>query len=220
MIIALPTEYGAGIEIFGDYWDLENACRTIHKLTGQYPFKEEDRIQDFAITLAYDLRKAYEKQREERTFGIDSYDTVVYRGVKILWPIFLFQLALLRWSASYNPTTKEDQSNLFRLEHCAEKALNEFDPVVAPKCISWLESFSGIPDSYLIQYTEEVCYKYKTTHGNEKGRFKKLPLILNSFKPFSEEYKKYENHLKKEAEKSGQNISEFIIDRPTKEFKW
>ena len=50
-----------------------------------------------------------------------------YRGVRILWPIFLPQLAMLRHYAGYRTTDHRDQACLYLLEDCAITSLLAFD---------------------------------------------------------------------------------------------
>ena len=82
MIFTTPTKYAAGITLWGDFNDLNSLHETIHNLVEGTPFNDE--IKDMILGLAYDVRHAYQRDREEKVFGIDEYDKVVYRGEKIL----------------------------------------------------------------------------------------------------------------------------------------
>ena len=136
MILATPTKYAAGITIYGDYNDLNGLRDTVLSLCDQNPLQAS--LTEFVMGLAYDLRHAYQKDREVRSFGFDEYDKVIYRGVSVLWPVFLVQLGLLRWAASFNPTTRDTQANLYRLEACAENALTSYDPMIGAWCFHWV----------------------------------------------------------------------------------
>jgi hypothetical protein len=83
MIIGEVTKNAAGIAIFGDYYDLQGIHETIHYLSDS-PAISEGSMKDYVLGLAYDFRKAYEMQREEKTFGHDQYDKVKYRGVNVI----------------------------------------------------------------------------------------------------------------------------------------
>ena len=135
MLIAEPTKYGAGVTIYGDYWDLNELHQTIHYLSGSSVLGNHH--SDFVLGLAYDIRHAYQRDRKEKTFGYDEYDKVKYRGVDILWPVILVQSGLLRWSAGFVPTGKKHQANLYQLESSIEESLDSFDPVVGPGTV-WI----------------------------------------------------------------------------------
>ena len=78
MLVAEATKYGAGITVYGDYWDLRELHETIHYLSESSPLKNH--LSDFVIGLAYDIRHAYQKDRKEKIFGHDEYDKLTYRG--------------------------------------------------------------------------------------------------------------------------------------------
>src|SRR5258708_3876002 len=142
MISAKPTKYGSGIEICGDYQDLENLHRTIVDLGGKVPLSGEG--EEFVLGLAYETRKAHEGRRDTRRMSFPGADPTIYFVFKELWPTFLMQLGLLRWAAGYQPTSKEQQSNLYRLESCTEEALTSLDPFIVRRCVEWLAFFPGV----------------------------------------------------------------------------
>jgi len=217
MIITTPTKYAAGITLWGDYWDLHSLYETIHELTNGTSFNED--IKETVLGLAYDVRHAYQRDKEEKKFGHDEYDKVTYRGAKILWPIILFQLSALREFAAFQATTKEQQSNLFRLEACVEKSLNEVDRNVAAECIEWLKFPSPITNDYYCLYLSEASKKY-IADTVSKSRFKKLPNILRSFNPMSEEYKEFTKYLNATTREKGCSPYELFDFSEEPDFKW
>ncbi len=219
MIISKPTRYGTGITIWGDYYDLRNLHATVHELCKNGPL--EGKFGDVAIGLAYDLRHAYEERRDIKTFGMDECDKVTYRGVKIMWPLYLLQLGLLRWAAAFNRTSRDTQANLFRLEACAEESLTAYDAVVGKQCMEWLERFSGFTTNYYIQYIDECNRKYVIAYPNGKKRFKNLPTILQMFTEISKEYRAFARELEdiaKEKDCSPGMLTNMNDDYP--DFKW
>jgi len=217
MLLALPTQHGAGASLFGDYWDLDNLHETIHSLVENSPLNEG--LQKTALGLAYDIRHAYQRDREEREFGNDEYDTVVYRGAKILWPILLFQMSLLRYSASFKPTTKEQQANLYRLESCVENALLEYDDNAGRRCIEWLNSIPFVTQNYLSNYVPEIAYRF--IEGSPgKRRFKKLPVLLRQFSVMSDEYKEFEKQITEMAKEKNCHPQELEVVRDWPEIDW
>ena len=77
------------------------------------------------VHLAYDVRKAYERQR-----GIleppEHYEEMGIRyGVKILWPVLLLQQRMLRCSLGYLDHAAKTQAIAYALEAIIEEALLE-----------------------------------------------------------------------------------------------
>lgn len=110
MLTSAPTKQGAGITLYGDAFGLGALHQTIHKIATE-GFMEE-RAREFVLGLTYDVRKANERQRELRTFGLEK-DKVRYRGVRVLWPYFVPQPAMLRHYAGYRTTDQRDQACLY-----------------------------------------------------------------------------------------------------------
>jgi len=207
MIITEPTENAAGVIIWGDYWDLHSLHETISELCEEAPFGVD--IQETVLGLAYDIRHAYQRGREEKEFGFDVYDKVTYRGCKVLWPIILFQINVLRQFASYQPTTKEQQANLYKLESCIEQSINDTDKNLASECIEWMRIPLPVSDKYYSLALSDAAKKY-VLGPVSKLRFKKLISTLRSIHPWSDEYKAFATAL--EAEASKQGCSPFQLD--------
>ena len=140
MLLGSPTKYGAGITLAGDHIDLVDLHEMIHHFAAESgpipPLHGE-----FLLGLAYDVRHAY--QGDRRTRRVETFKgKCTYFAVDILWPIFLVQVAMLRSAASYLPTGKSQQANLYRLEACAENALNDLDADISCECCRWLAEFA------------------------------------------------------------------------------
>jgi hypothetical protein len=217
MIITTPTKNAAGIVLWGDYLDLKSLHETIHNLVEGAPFREE--IKDLILALAYDVRHAYQRDREEKAFGVDEYDQVIYRGEKIIWPIILFQVNTLRYFASFQPTTKDQQANLYRLEGCLEESLAEQDSKIGSQCIEWLNTPSPITGNYYPQYLNEASKKYLIGPGG-KARFRKLPEVLRSVHPISLEYNDFSKYLEGIAKEKGCSPYELHDLSEWPNFKW
>lgn len=217
MILTIPTKYASGVTIWGDYQDLLSLHETIHRLVEGS--RADEGIKETVLGLAYDIRHAYQRDREEETFGHDEYDKVTYRGVRVLWPIILFQTSALRYFASFQPTTKGQQSNLYRLEACLEKTLNEVDPHGGSECVAWLNAPSPISTDYYCQYLTQASKEYVSGPAG-KARFKKLPAILRSFHPMSIEYKSFATHLEATAKAQGCSPHELEDFSEGPEIKW
>jgi len=218
MIFAEPTRYRAGLTLYGDYNDLSSLHSTVHQLADQIPLAGH--FEEFMLGLAYELRKAYEGQREIKEFGFNALDRISYCGCKLLWPVFLVQVGMLRWAAAFNPTTKSLQANLFRLEAATEDALIRSDIKIGRVCVDWLSDFRGFPTDYLLQFVEDVCLDYVSEPRPGKARFATLPHTLKSTHSFSNEYLAFKERL--------EQISKFQKCRPDDlasrtewpDFKW
>lgn len=79
----------AGILLIGDYTSLKWLHEVVHDVNDRSPLiKEEDGP---FLALAYDVRKAYEQQREI-LLPPEHHEAMGLRyGVEILWPVLLLQ---------------------------------------------------------------------------------------------------------------------------------
>jgi hypothetical protein len=98
----------AGLLLIGDYASLRELNEIIHDINGRSPLiREEDGA---FLGLAYDARKAYERQREIQ-LPPEGYDEIGVRyGVEILWPVLLVQQRMLRVSLGYLDHSRRHQA--------------------------------------------------------------------------------------------------------------
>ncbi|MBI5476254.1 MAG: hypothetical protein HY964_05900 [Ignavibacteriales bacterium] len=218
MLFSKPTKYGAGIILYGDYWDLKNLHTTIHELAELDLI--EDKLSDFVLYLAYDIRHAYQRHREILDSTHYKDEKVLYYGVKILWPIFLVQLGLLRRLAAYHPTSKSHQADIFRLEACAEEALKSYDPITGKWCIDWYTSFGGFPTQYNFDFIYSCSQEYVTRGKSGKDRFKLLPDILRMISFGSKDYSSFTENLKSMVGQKGIKLNDSIDFEEWPKFKW
>lgn len=218
MLMSFPTKYGAGMKLYGDYWDLKNLHETIHVLC-EGPF--EARIYEYVLALAYEIRHAFQGDREEKSFGRDEYDAVKYRGCALLWPHLLAQTGLLRAFASMRPTTLKIQGNLYLLEHCIQDSLTAYDPLIGPQCFGFIRSYSIIMGGpYHTQYFDICARKYVCEGKPGKARFKRLPGILHMIHPASQEYHSFSLALEGMAKEQKRKLEEFADYSAWPDFKW
>jgi len=216
MLFGKTTKYAAGIFLYGDYHDLYSVNETIHELTEDI----DEKNGDFLLGLAYDVRKAYERQRQEIKVGIGEIDKMTYRGVNILWPIFIIQLRLLRFIAGIQPTNKRQQSDIFRLEYCMESALTSYDMKIGNEVIFWANKLSMYSLDYYYIYASQLSAEYISIRGG-KTRFKQLPAIIRKLNPIGADYSKFEEMLRKEAEKHNCDPHELqLTDEVFPEIDW
>ena len=92
MLKITSTEHLTGIRISGDWEDLNELYNAIYNLLsydGVYDYFEDAR--ELVLSLCYDLRHAYQGDRE--TFA--SADDAPYYAVCVLWPEVIFYTLLL-----------------------------------------------------------------------------------------------------------------------------
>lgn len=218
MLFAKPTRYGAGVELWGDPRDLEHLRDTVYHLADAATLGEQ--VSDFLLELAYDVRHAFQRDRLEREFGVDSLDKVACRGVQIVWPIFLVQVSLLRRAAGLKPTTGAHQADIYRLEYEAEQALVTYDAAVGGECVPLIPLAGDLPRDYLVEYISCWARDYVEQGSAGKARFKKLPVLLRSLWWVGDEYKAFAAHLKTTAAEQGCQPSELTDGSKWREFRW
>lgn len=224
MLISKPTKFGTGIEIFGDYNDFRELHSFIHKASKNdvIPYK----FQEYLLGLAFEVRKAYEGQREIKDFGnpvpvFEFERNILYVGFRYEWISHLVSIRLLRWSAAYCPTDLSDQSMLFNLESLTLSALSNYSPKKAQEIWEQIAVLNIFTDKYPLQWIQECVCKFLTA-PNGKKRFEMIPKLLFELSPFSNEYKSFYHILKQSAEKQNCLIDDLrsVNDDDEIKFKW
>jgi len=225
MLISKPTKFGTGIEIFGDYNDFRQLHSFIHRASENdvIPYK----FQEFLLGLAYEVRKAYEGQREIKDFGdpVPAFEfetNVLYVGFRYEWISYLISIRLLRWSAAYRPTDLSDQAMLFNLESLTLSALSQYSLKESKEIWEQLNFLDVFSKDYPLQWIEECVREFQSA-PNGKKRFGMIPSIMFDLTPFSNKYKSFYHILKQSADAKKCSIDEirFVNDNNDKiNFKW
>lgn len=218
MLFALPTKFNAGLTLYGDYNDFDSLRDTIHALNDKPPLAGH--FEDFISSFAYELRHAYQGDREVTQFGDEGINHVVYFGCNILWPYHLVYVGMLRWAAAFSPTTKEIQANLFRLEACTETALLRADAKIGGECVEWLSHFQGYANDYLLEFIDDCCLDYITQERPGKARFRSLPKVLRRLSLYSMEYDAFREKLEQIAKFQKCSVHDLANKAEWPEFKW
>ena len=174
-----------GFTLCGDYLDLRAAHETVHNIVNNSPVLTSQRhldLNEFTLGLAYDIRKAYEQQREIINLDCADDKQVTYYGVDVAFPHFILQLAALRWACAFTVINRNQQSILFALEWAVESAMNDFDAKVSSEIVERLSAFGNMLQSQNIDSIEneiDVCWIQK-----KKRRFTELlELLVNVTTP-------------------------------------
>ena len=126
------TKRRAGLVLWGDTWSLHAVHDLVHKVNEESPLVRDK--EGFLLGLAYDVRKAFEGQREKAVRERFEDKCPIY-GVEILWPVIAAQVAMLRASMAFIPTDRMDQSVMYELEHLIERAVRELSPAGAEQIL-------------------------------------------------------------------------------------
>ncbi|QXC52814.1 hypothetical protein KHC17_27125 (plasmid) [Agrobacterium salinitolerans] len=113
----------AGILLVGDYMSLTWLHEVVHDVNDRSPLVV-DKEGSF-LGLAYDVRKAFERQREVIQPPKHFEEIGVRYGVQILWPVLMLQQRLLRQSLAFLNHTAKTQAITYALEAVIEDALRE-----------------------------------------------------------------------------------------------
>ncbi len=218
MLFGEPTEHGAGLILWGDYYDLENLYETAGVIADS--IEREGTMSDLIMALCYDIRHAYQGGREKKEFKNNELNKVNYYGVKILWPYFIVPVGLLRWAAAYTTTNSDQQSNLYRIEHIVETTLKVVSFSVAEECMGWLKHFSGFPNDYPIQFLDELSYRFVFDESIHRIRINRLPTILKMSLDVSQEYNNFKENLLKIAHEKACHPDDLSVRNEWPEFSW
>ncbi len=221
MLIAKTTKTLAGMEVFGDRYDLASLHGTIHHLCDSADNAHEE-AEDFVLGLAYEVRHALQGDRWKKQFGPNEFgDKVTYSGFKMVLPQFLSCQSLLRGLAAFCDTTTRHQSDLLILDACTHEALNQMDRNIGAKCIEICHSLSSIvgqPD-YLFEHVNSCCLDYIEL-GTKKRRLAALENILSSFHVLSPAYQSAREQMTAYARKHNCDVKDLSDSREWPEIKW
>jgi hypothetical protein len=95
----------------------------VHEVNDQSVLIEDK--EGMFLGLAYDARKAFERQRTVIKPEKHFPEMGVRYGVEILWPVLLLQCRLLRCSLAYFDSSKRQQAITYALEDVIETAIDE-----------------------------------------------------------------------------------------------
>lgn len=203
MLRVEPTPLNAGVTLWGDCNDLGSLSETIHDLVNVSPYREG--LSRIPLGLVNDIQQTLADKKTYRCF-VESEHEVKYFGCHQVWPLFMFQVRLLRNIASYTHLTKGQKAQLYWLEDGLEQLLIDVCPDIASDCILWLETPLAIDDAYCESYVYEIARRFVV--GPQSGlRIKRLPTLLEAFNPLSDSYKAFVAQVDKPVE---QPVSGFM----------
>jgi len=136
-----------GFVLWGDYSTLKPIHSFVMDMAEKSPTLDSEGL---LPALAYDIRKAYENQREKDTIEVWDDEITIY-GVEQIWPTFLLQIALLRAAMSFVDTSKNDQSLMYSLEALLEESVRKAFPKEATEILSAYQSLQGVQEQQVAE---------------------------------------------------------------------
>lgn len=178
MLSYRPLKNNAGILLCGDYLTLKALHEVVHVVNEKSPLIH-DRDGVF-LGFAYDIRKAYEGQRQVLQPADHFPEIGIRYGVEMLWPMLLMQSRMLRASLAYFDSDKQQQSLAYALELVIETAIaQELKSQADIITYHWNRIDPAIP--WAEQKINGRCALFCSWSKAE--RLKKMPDLLASLDP-------------------------------------
>ncbi|MCY4779265.1 hypothetical protein ORI89_06360 [Sphingobacterium sp. UT-1RO-CII-1] len=183
MIQGYPSKNGTGINIYGDYADLNSLYETVHKIAST--LSEADKYQKgqhkLLMNFAYEIRKAFSGQRIKDKLEYIGDDTqYTYYGFQLIWTDILIFLSTLRFNAGFTRNDGRDQANLYILEHILEEALFAYDPRGANSIKEFISQRIDVTNQHVFIIYQAIHIEFVNKKLG-KTRFRNIPKLLNSF---------------------------------------
>lgn len=173
----------AGILLTGDYTSLRWLHDTVHAVNERSPLVKDK--EGLFLNLAYDVRKAYEQQREILQPPENFEEVGIRYGVQIIWPAILLQQKMIRTSLGYFDHSRRDQAIAYALEAILYEALREdFGPDAGGVIDQWDRINLAYRDVFEQLYTRAALFS-SWTKSQRKRQFADL---LASFDPMYTSY--------------------------------
>lgn len=173
----------AGIILTGDYWSLKSLNEIIHDINERSPLVRDK--EGMFLDFAYDVRKAFECQREILKPPMAAPEFGVRYGVKILWPVILLQYQMLRQSLAFIDHGSRHQAVAYALQFAIENGLAED---FRANEMEIKRAWNGIdlhdPKTFGLLYSRTGLYCSWTKALRKKG----ISALLDSFSPFYEQH--------------------------------
>jgi hypothetical protein len=173
----------AGILLTGDYTSLRWLHDTVHAVNERSPLVKDK--EGLFLNLAYDVRKAYEQQREILQPPENFEEVGIRYGVQIIWPAILLQQKMIRTSLGYFDHSRRDQAVAYALEAILDEALREdFGPHAGGVIDQWDRINLAYRDVFEQLYTRAALFSSWT----KSQRKRQLSDLLASFDPMYTSY--------------------------------
>lgn len=193
----------AGLMLIGDYTSLRLLHEVVHEVNDRSPLIKEE--SGPFLALAYDVRKAYEQQREVVAPPPERQEIGTQFGVKILWPVLLVQQRMLRVSLSYLDSSKWLQAMTYALEGVIEDGLkDDFGIKDASSLIYWWQRIDPVDPGLFDRLDSRGAIFCSWSKAERKRQFGAL---LSSFDPRYEQSYAYRTRVEELDSLSPTNLA-------------
>lgn len=173
----------AGILLIGDYTSLRWMHEVVHDVNERSPLVKDK--EGMFLGLAYDVRKAYEQQREVLQPPQHHEEMGLRYGVKILWPVLLLQQRLLRLSLAFLDHSAKTQAITYALEAIIDEALREDFGVHGERAVVLWQRLDPAQPAVFDMLQSRGAIFCSWTKSQRKANFLQL---LTSFGPMYDSY--------------------------------
>jgi hypothetical protein len=181
MLSQTPLKNHAGILIIGDYTSLRWMHEALHEVNNNSVLvKDKDESQ--LIAMAYEVRKAYEQQREIINPSPLLPEIGIRFGFRSTWPLIIFRSKLFRESLGFFDSSKKQQAVAFTLEALIEEGLNQQFGPKGYEIISWWRSMD------LLDFNSLHCRNAIFCHWSKSERKRLLGKLIASFNIMHEDH--------------------------------
>lgn len=173
----------AGLMLIGDYTSLTWLHAVVHEVNNDSPLIKDR--EGMFLGFAYDLRKAFEMQREVLKAPRQMPELGTRYGVNQLWPVLMVQQRMLRASLAFIPHSLKHQAIVYALEAVIEEAFaEEFPDQHAALVARWRRIDPGQPGVFEKLDSRGALFCSWT----KAERRKNLLSLLDSFDPMYESF--------------------------------
>lgn len=220
MIAAESTKQGTGIQIWGDYGDLEFLYKTVSKLM----LTEEDTQNEYAIArgrlisfFCYELRHAYQGDRDSVSINYTEKESP-YLGFKIDWITYIITLSCLRDNMKLVPIDEADIANIRLLEFWGKRAMRDFDE----KGAALLEKYMDVgvlTDEYVYLIHQQLVRQYYQDKPTV-SRFRNIAKSLYDFYVHSSRKQILEAQIREDASRLKCDLNDLELAYEDIDFEW
>jgi len=190
MLQGFTTKKGTGISIYGDYNDLKFLHQTLYKSCDTPNDDDKNPISNIILNFAYEVRKAYSRNRLKEVLTFDGVNDIEYLGFNYLWTDLLVTISALRHQAGYITTDEIDQANIYILEYITKMALEQYDEKGALILKNYIGQRIDIEQPLLEQILQYINIAYLEEKPT-KTRFRNIDNYLHHFASSTHEHKDF-----------------------------
>lgn len=227
MLALKNTENLTGALVSGDYWDLDELCTALHRLTGN-----DSRYLDWQgarmrmLSMMHDLRNAYQGNKNVESVGnglkkdtMKNHDFIasqnnIYFSTEILWPELIFALVaindFINLHKKYEQATDLDIHivNARKFQALIAEGLKEnMSEETYTFIIQHVLTSNAYVEEYAIQYIDLLNFSY--IDMSREQRTKAFESIAHNIVVQTKDYHNFKNKILTEINKTKSTLHDF-----------